>query len=217
MIDFARRKYGVFIDEQYRRPSGFIGQFIGARMARQHQPENKWSVSLLDLQPSDHVLEIGFGPGIAIELLASLTPDGHVAGIDYSRKMVSLASRRNREAIQSGRVALCYGEATVLPFASESFDKVLSIHTLYFWHDPVEALREGLRVLKPGGTFSLTFLPKERWPGGDLAATINGVYSGEEVVCLMKDAGFVQARVERGPEQKPFRELSVVGVKYYER
>lgn len=213
MIDFVRQKYGMFVHEQYRRPSGIWGQRIANRMARQHKPENEWSVSLLDVQATDHVLEIGFGPGIAIALLASLTPGGHVAGIDYSRKMIVLASKRNREAIQSGRVALCYGEATALPFTTESFDRALSIHTLYFWRDPIEALREVRRVLKPGGAFVLTFLPRDRWPGGDLAATISGVYCGEEVVCLMKDAGFGQAHVERGPEPKPFRELAVIGVK----
>ena len=213
MIDFARQKYGAFVGKQYRCPSGIWGYRIANRMAHQHKPENEWTVSLLSVQPTEHVLEIGFGPGIAIALLASLASDGHVAGIDYSRKMVALASKRNREAIQSGRVALCYGEATALPFTTESFDKALSIHTLYFWRDPIEALREARRVLKPGGAFVLTFLPRDRWPGGDPAATISGVYSGEEVVCLMKDAGFVHAHIERGSEPKPFRELAVIGVK----
>jgi ubiquinone/menaquinone biosynthesis C-methylase UbiE len=213
MIDLARRKYRVFVDEQHRRPSGIWGQHIANRMVHQHKPENEWTVSLLNVQPTDHVLEIGFGPGFAIALLAPLMPAGHIAGIDYSRKMIALASRRNREAIQSGRVALHYGEATAFPFVSESFDKALSIHTLYFWCDPVEVLRDIWRVLRPGGPFVLTFLPKDRWPRGDLAATISGVYSGEEVVCLMQDAGFVHAHIERGPEPKPFRELAVIGVK----
>lgn len=213
MIDFVRQKYEAFIDEQHRRPSGIWGQRIANRMVRQHRPENEWTVSLLDVQSTDHVLEIGFGPGFSITLLASLTPAGHIAGIDYSRTMVALASRRNRDAIQSGRVALCYGEATALPFASESFDKALSIHTLYFWRTPIEVLQEVRRILRPGGMFALTFLPKDRWPAAEQAATISGVYSGEEVVELMKDAGFVHAHIERGPEPKSFRELAVVGVK----
>lgn len=202
-----------FIDQQYRRPTGIVGQFIGSRMARQHAPENIWSVGLLAVQPADRVLEVGFGPGLTIAQMAARATGGLVAGVDFSPAMLALARRRNTRAIKAGRVDLRASEATALPFADVSFDKALSIHTLYFWSDPAQPLAELRRVLKPGGTLVLTFLPKERWPGGEQAATIAGVYAGQEVVQLLREAGFAQAHVEPGPEQKPFREIAVVGVK----
>jgi ubiquinone/menaquinone biosynthesis C-methylase UbiE len=205
------KRWEHFIDRQYRRPTGIVGQFIGSRMAQQHAPENLWSVGLLDVQPTDRVLEVGFGPGVAIELLAARA--SHVAGVDFSPAMLSLARRRNTQAIKAKRVDLRYGEATALPFADACFDKALSIHTLYFLSDPNRTLTEIRRVLKPGGLLVLTFLPKERWPGGEQAATISGVYTGPEVVQLLHDAGFAQAHIEWGPEQKPFREIAVVGRK----
>ena len=69
------------------------------------------------------------------------------------------------------------------------------------------------RVLKPAGTLVLTFLPKERWPGGEPATTISGVYSGQEVVQLLHEAGFTGGHIEWGPEQKPFREIAVRATK----
>lgn len=188
-------------------------------MVRQHQPENAWSVSLLNVQPADHVLEVGFGPGVAIQLLASQAREGKIIGVDYSRTMVRVARRRNIQAVKAGRVDLRYGEATALPCADTLFDKALSIHTLYFWTQPVQALLELQRVLKPGGTLALTFMPRECWPDGaqdhqnGQHSTIAGVYTGTEVVQLMREAGFTHAHVEAGPEQKPFREIAVLATK----
>jgi len=206
-------RWEQFVDRQYRRPTGVIGQVIGSRMARQHEPENVWSVGLLDVQPTDHVLEVGFGPGLAIALLAERASRGLVTGVDFSPAMLALARRRNTQAIKAGRVILQAGEAMMLPFADSTFDKALSIHTLYFWPDPNRPLTELRRVLKPGGRLVLTFLPKDRWPGGEQAATIAGVYSGPEVVELLREAGFAQSQIEPGPEQKPFREIAVIAMR----
>jgi ubiquinone/menaquinone biosynthesis C-methylase UbiE len=207
------KRWEHFIDRQYRRPTGIIGQVIGSRMVRQHEPENVWSVGLLDVQPTDHVLEVGFGPGLAIALLTERASRGLVTGVDFSPAMLALARRRNARAIKTGRVVLRAGEATALPFADATFDKALSIHTLYFWPDPGRALTELRRVLKPGGRLVLTFLPEDRWPGGVQAATIAGVYTGQEVAQLLHEAGFAQAQVEPGPEQKPFREIAITATR----
>src|SRR5664279_6062799 len=87
-----------YIDGQYRQPSGLVGRWIGSQMARQHRPENLWTVNLLDVQPTDHVLEIGFGPGIAVEEVARRASGGRVAGVDFSRAMVAAARKRNAAA-----------------------------------------------------------------------------------------------------------------------
>ncbi len=207
------KMFEEYIDGQYRRPTGIVGRIVAGRMAQQHQPENAWTVSLLHVQPTDHILEIGFGPGTTIQRLAALTPEGHITGIDYSPTMVSLASRHNAQAIKAGRVKLCRGNVVNLPFANHSFDKVLSIHTLYFWQEPLNALMEIQRVFKPGGTLALTILPREKWPGGGTGTEYCIVYSGDDVVKLMLDAGFTSAHIEPCPLPTQFRELSVIGIK----
>ncbi len=202
-----------YIGGQYRRPTGIVGRFIGDRMANQHQPENAWAVWLLRVLPTDHILEIGFGPGTTIQRLAALAPEAQIAGIDFSRTMVKVSRKRNARAIKAGRVTLCYGDAVKLPFADQSFDKALSIHTLYFWQEARLALTEIYRVLMPGGMLILTFLPKEKWPNGGNGTELCHVYSGNDVVNLLKDAGFASAQIKPGPVPEQFREISVIGIK----
>lgn len=201
----------VDIDQHYRRPSGLVGQIIGNNMAQQHVPENDWTVSLLDVQPTDHILEIGFGPGIAIERVAALASEGHVAGVDFSRAMVTAASQRTRQAMKAGRVTLHYGDVVSLPFASQSFDKVFSIHSLYFWPDTQHALREIHRIMKPGGMLVLTILPKEKWPNEGADATLCTVYSADALAQLLTASGFVRIHIERPLATMPVREVCVIG------
>ncbi|HZO25985.1 MAG TPA: class I SAM-dependent methyltransferase, partial [Chloroflexota bacterium] len=76
---------------QFGHPRGAAGNVAGWVMA--HRPSNRqrnaWVAALLDVQPADRVLEIGFGPGLAIaELSRRVGPSGHVYGIDRSDVML---------------------------------------------------------------------------------------------------------------------------------
>ena len=82
---------------QFGHPSGWVGAVVGHLMAVKNLPMNRLVVELLDVKPEDAVLEIGFGPGQAIKLLAERTPAAIIAGIDPSAVMVRQATRRNRQ------------------------------------------------------------------------------------------------------------------------
>ncbi len=208
--------FNRLIDAQYRRPSGLIGQYFGRRMARQHQPENAWTVALLDARPNDQILEIGFGPGVSIEALARTVSAGRMAGVDASPAMVRMASRRNQEAIRAGRVDLRQGDVTHLPFGDATFYKAYGIHTIYFWPRPLEGLKEVWRVLRPGGMLAITVLPKEQWPSsatGRVGTPDCVPYSGLEIARMMLAAGFRETRIAADSEKKSLSNYSVVAIK----
>ncbi len=88
----------------FGRLRGLLGRLGGTIMARTNRRYAAWAIDLLGVQQHESVLEIGFGPGIAIQLLV---PKAHrVAGVDPSAVMLRQATRRNAAAISEGRVEL---------------------------------------------------------------------------------------------------------------
>jgi SAM-dependent methyltransferase len=189
-----KQKLVTRVRAQFARPSGLPGRLAGWVMAHRssNRRRNAWAVSLLDVQRDDRVLEIGFGPGVAIRELARLAADGYVYGLDHSEVMVRQAARRNAEDVQRRRVELRLGSLEHLPAFDLPFDKILAVNAMQFWDEPVEPLRELRRVLRTGGRIAIAFQP--RGPGAtDEAATRRGL----ELATALGDAGFSEVRVER--------------------
>ena len=124
---------------QFHQPHGLGGRAADWVMAHRgsNRKRNVWAVGLLEVQPADHVLEIGFGPGIAIRELARHATRGAVVGVDHSELMVRRASRRNAAAVRAGRVELRLGNAEALPTFDAPFDApfdgILAVNSLMFW------------------------------------------------------------------------------------
>jgi ubiquinone/menaquinone biosynthesis C-methylase UbiE len=108
-----------------------------------------------ELNPSvhHHVLAIGFGPGVGIRELDGLLPQGTVAGIDPSATMVHLAERRNRHAIECGRVILRQAGAEAIPWPDRAFDGIVAVNSIQFWQPLDAAIGEVARILRPSGAF----------------------------------------------------------------
>jgi ubiquinone/menaquinone biosynthesis C-methylase UbiE len=191
---------------QFAHPEGWMGRLVGMVLAWKNRERNAWAIALLDIQPNDHVLEIGFGPGQAIEAAAKLTPNGLVAGIDLSEVMVAQASKRNAGTIRSGHVLLQRGAASPLPFEDNKFNKVFAVNSMQFWPNPSEGLQEVRRVLKPGGRVVIIIQPM--W-----AKTEEQVQSvAEKLILQLKQAGFRQVRLETR-QIKPITTVSGIGTK----
>ncbi|WP_188191989.1 class I SAM-dependent methyltransferase [Nonomuraea sp. SYSU D8015] len=175
---------------QAHHPRGIAGWAIGWMFA--HRPSNRkrniWAVSLLDVQPTDRVLEIGFGPGVAIAELARRATRGHVFGIDHSQAMVRQAARRNAAAV---RVHLTHASVEQLPSFGDPLDAILAVNSVGFWPDPVERLRELRRLLRPAGRIALVSQP--RCPGATRDTTTR---AAQELQDMLTEAGFTRLRVE---------------------
>ena len=172
---------------QAHHPRGAAGRVTAWEMA--HRPSNRqrsrWVVSLLDVQPASRVLEIGFGPGIAIAALVRAGA-GHVYGIDHSGVMLQQASRRNAAAIRAGRVTLVRASVDQIPPALDGpFDAILAINALAFWPAPSERLAELRRRLAPGGRIAIASQP--RCPG---ATADTSRSAAREIENLLREAGF---------------------------
>jgi len=201
---------------QFRKPTGFFGRLIGNRMARSNEYEAEWTVSQLDLQPTDRALEIGFGAGVAIQLASQKVTNGQVIGIDLSDTMLQLARQRNALAIQAGRVQLNQGDVLNLPYAPDSFDKAFTIHTIYFWQSPAEGLKQIKRVLKSGGLLAITMLPKDKWQPPPPSSVFT-LYNTAEIQRLLTNAGFREIQVKPSPQPEKFPGVCLLAINHKEQ
>ena len=185
---------------QAHHPRGAAGRVTAWEMA--HRPSNRqrsvWVVSLLRVRPADTVLEIGFGPGVAIAELVSAGA-GHVYGLDHSGVMLRQASRRNAAAIRAGRVTLIRASADELPPALDGpFDAIFAINSHGFWPAPAQQLSQLRQRLAPGGRIAIASQP--RCPG---ATADTSRSAAREIGHLLRDAGFTQMRTETLPLSPP--------------
>ena len=197
------------IYRQFHKPTGLPGRLVGWIMA--NRPSNiqrsRWTVDLLQVQETDHVLEIGFGPGVAIECVARLASRGHVVGIDHSPLMVERAIRRNRAAVDARLVDLKLGGLDFLPQLGELFDKVFSVNVLQCLPERAEALQLMQSTLKPNGLLATTFQPRHCGAKAQDAQTFAHKLSKE-----MEDAGFREVTIEK-LDLKPIPAVCVLGRK----
>ncbi|WP_373543224.1 class I SAM-dependent methyltransferase [Chamaesiphon sp.] len=151
--------------QMFGRPKGLLGRLGGIILARTKRDFTQWVIPLLEIQPDSKVLEVGFGPGVAIQILAATASTGSVVGVDYSQEMVEQATTRNAKAIAkrcleqvaAGIVQLHYGSVEKLPFADDIFDRSLAINSMQVWPDGMAGLREIRRVMAGGGKIALAF------------------------------------------------------------
>lgn len=139
-------------------PRGVRGRLAGLFMRWTNRQADVLAV--LDVQPGDRVLEVGYGPGALVRLLAARTEASLILGVDPAPAMRDLATTHNRAAVAAGRVDLRAGTAAATGLADQSVDRVVSVNNVALWPDLEAGLGELRRVVRPGGTVAVG------WHGG---------------------------------------------------
>jgi ubiquinone/menaquinone biosynthesis C-methylase UbiE len=121
----------------------------------------RWAVDFMDVQPGDHVLEIGCGPGAGAEAICSRLETGKLFAIDRSESGVDRTKRRCARFVSAGRLTVRQIDLATLRVPVKRLHKVFAFNVNLFWvrdcADEVALLHE--RVL-PGGAVYLFFEAK---------------------------------------------------------
>ncbi|MGD8781372.1 MAG: class I SAM-dependent methyltransferase [Ignavibacteria bacterium] len=149
-----------YIISQFGKPRGFVGRVVGRILENKNEERTKWAVTKLNAKPDDRILEVGFGPGLSIELLTKQIDSGFIAGIDHSDEMVKYANRKNSQKIKEGKVKLGVGSSDAIKYEDNFFTKAFCINVNTFWSNPKNHMNELKRVLKKGGRLSIYLQPK---------------------------------------------------------
>lgn len=164
------------------------------------------------------ILDVGCGPGWFPLELAGVASAAAVIGIDLSHPMTVTAAAHARARGSERRVHFAQARGEVLPFADGTFDLVVSTLALHHVQEPVSALEELRRVVRPSGRIivadtrrdlhpwlwtalkaSQTFIDGlELCENGEPASSISASYTASEARRLALQAGWERAQARTG-------------------
>ena len=159
--------------------------------------------ALAELEPGEHVLDLGSGGGIDVLLSAKrVGPGGKAYGLDMTDEMLALARENQRQA-RLANVEFLKGEIENVPLPDNSVDVVISNCVINLSADKDRVLREAFRVLRPGGRFAVSDVvvrgpvPEEIRRSVELwIGCIAGALDESDYRAKLAAAGFEQIEVE---------------------
>jgi ubiquinone/menaquinone biosynthesis C-methylase UbiE len=156
------------------------------------------TLSHLDLHPGDRVLDLGCGTGTLLENLLTVAPKAEMFGLDPCAEMLNVARQKLPTSIN-----LKLGNATKIPFPSDSFDVLVSTSAFHYFRQPEQAIEEMKRVLKPGGHLIITDWCYDYWSCRILDFWLRifdrahfRTYKSSELRLMLQNFGFQEILVE---------------------
>lgn len=178
------------IASQLSNPVGEAGIKTGEFMNLSNANMIRRGFELLTIKKNDRILEIGPGNGFHVSELVNSTDGVEYCGVDISDTMISAAQRTNQILIEKGAVSFTKSDGNILPFSDNYFDKIVTVNTIYFWQNPAAYGTEIMRVLKPGGVFSLVFSDKNFMYQLPFTKYIFTLYDKDLAHDLLMNSGF---------------------------
>ena len=160
---------------------------------------NDQVLHLLQVQPDDRILEVGFGGGDLLTRMAKDIDNGLITGIDFSADVIEIGMKRFQLLLDMGKLEIHCADVSALTFDANSFNKICTVNTIYFWPDVEQALQELLRVLESKGLIMISLSTRESMNNfGEITQHGFNSYSAEEVKQLLGKAGFINVRIMFG-------------------
>jgi arsenite methyltransferase len=156
------------------------------------------------IKPGHTVLDLGSGAGNDCFIARNLAgPDGRVIGVDFTPEMIAKA-RENAKKLDFQNVEFRQGDIEKLPLSACMVDVVVSNCVLNLVPDKKQALKEVLRVLKPGGHFSISDvvlnggLPMQLQEAAEMyAGCVSGALQEKEYLGIIEQLGFEDITVQK--------------------
>jgi len=195
---------------QFSGPSGPIGRLVTVLLARGNAGFNRWLVGELSaaVPVPAIIVELGCGPGIALQELLRSYPDARVVGVDPSPLVLKSARRRNARAVADRRLTLLAGDAGAATGYAPA-DLVLAVHVVYFWPDPSRELRRVREILAPTGHVAIGYQLRPNMPPPAQRyypqAGFTLFDSDDQLAAILQQAGFTT------PEFRIFGDLDRPG------
>jgi ubiquinone/menaquinone biosynthesis C-methylase UbiE len=144
-----------YVGKKFGNPNGFGGKISTKIMNIINQKQYNAVLKNIKLEPNNNVLDIGFGNGYLINKILKQNVSVNIYGIEISEDMV------NKVKSKYNNVKLFLENINKTSFGENTFDKIYTINTIYFWNELDNCFSEIKRILKPNGIFMNVIYTKE--------------------------------------------------------
>ncbi len=159
------------------------------------------------IRPGDTVIDLGSGAGNDAFIARHETgATGKVIGIDFSEAMIAKA-RTNAEKLGFNNIEFRHGDIEQMPVTANVADVIVSNCVLNLVPNKRNVIKEIMRVLKPGGHFSISDivlvgdLPKDLQEAAEMyAGCVSGAIQKDEYLNLIREAGFESMEIQKEKE-----------------
>lgn len=186
---------------QLRQPQGAKGIEIANMMNETNIKMTIHSIDLLNVQTGNNILELGHGNCGHLSYLLSKENDLKYQGLEMSALMIEEAERINQKHIQANQASFHLYEGSNIPFADNSFDRIFTVNTIYFWKEPLHLLNELYRVLKPIGLLNITFAQKSFMQQLPFTQFAFELYDTEKIKTLANQSHFKEHTMHHTSEK----------------
>ncbi|KOP40262.1 class I SAM-dependent methyltransferase [Flavobacterium sp. WLB] len=149
------------IASQLKHPTGEKGIEMANMMNETNINMTRHSIQNLNISKENKILELGHGNAGHVEFLFEQAENLKYYGLEMSELMFQEARQINRNFVSQKQAFFSLYDGDKIPFEDESFDKIFTVNTIYFWQEPEKLLLEIYRVLQPNGNFCLTFAQED--------------------------------------------------------
>jgi ubiquinone/menaquinone biosynthesis C-methylase UbiE len=188
------KSFTKYVAKQFGNPAGFGGTIVHFIMNKQNTQQYNAVQGSINIQPTDIILDIGFGNGYLIKKLLEQNPK-KVYGIEISQDMLNKVRHKLKRVISEGNLDLCLANIKKLPYNDTFFDKICTVNTVYFWDDTESSFAEIERILKPNGIFINVFYSKELLDKMHHAQYGYSKYSIDQIIGMTEKSGLKIIRV----------------------
>lgn len=190
MLTLLHRLFSKPLAKHLSRPDGLLGRLTARMMNSTNAIMLSNTINILAPEKTHTTLDIGFGGGDSLAALLDKVVSGTVHGVEVSDTMIESAEKRFAAFIASNKIMIHKASIEALPFNDQTFDRICSMNTIYFWEQPEKACRELYRICKDNAYVVIAFRPRHDIE--DMAFTRYGfnLYDDDQVTSMLQNAGF---------------------------
>lgn len=176
--------------QQLSKPNGEQGINVANMMHDTNIGMTNSTIKALNIADTDRVLELGHGNCKHLSEILNKAENTSYVGLEISELMQKEAIQYNTPAILENKASFHLYDGNKIPFDDNTFDKILTVNTIYFWKNPKAFIKEIYRVIKPEGSLAISFADKNFMETLPFTAYGFNLYSKEQASHLAEIAGF---------------------------